>query len=106
MALTVVQPHSEGVAPKKPLTTDHERDELANSWAEYIGPAAPMVRRRIWYWGQQLDAGVLEYAITETAYAPRPSLRYFDAICRRLLAENLITYKALMNRMEGGAFFE
>ena len=62
---------------------------LCERCAYYIGPAAPFVREKI---AKALADGIaaadVEYAIIETASAPRPSIRYFDAICRRLASGN------------------
>lgn len=63
-------------------------DETAGlfaKWEYYIGPAAPFVKDKI---RQAMKDGLsvddIVYAIEETAQAPRPSIRYFAAICTRL----------------------
>ena len=55
-------------------------------------PATPMQKMMIRGWmAEGIEQSVIEYAITETGLAPRPSWRYTIAIMNRLRAEGLHT---------------
>lgn len=55
-------------------------------WSYFVGPATRYIRDLIAGYLERLSEEDILYAIRETASAPRPSVRYFDAICKRLAA--------------------
>ncbi len=55
----------------------------------------PWVVEQLESWIEQTSLDVLEYAVQETTFAPRPSMRYIQAIVRRCNNEGLLNWETI-----------
>lgn len=66
-----------------------EWEILAETYCELIGPFDGMAQRIIRRFSQVMELDVIQHAIEETGWAPRPSKQYLSAILRRYAAEGI-----------------
>ena len=78
----------------------NEVSRLASIWEDYIEqPCLAIMQRDIKYWLEQgFEPCVIEMAIEQTAYAPRPAWRYLQSIMARSRADEAFTGEAFLRR--------